>query len=215
VKSILDQAFALQKVLNADAIRNNPDIELADYESFGIGPLTPIGPLKPTMIADGLKKFTKKLPSTLLDALEEVPYRYEQGYEFESSKILRPIIEKPDFMGGFRWFNYESPADFREKLSLVNKYNRDFSGHILIPFISIGNGDSLCISALDESVISYSHDQNSHVIAGNLMEFYSAWSSVFFIGPEFWWLDPFCTMGRIDKDLPSSKKLAQFFKSLS
>jgi hypothetical protein len=64
-----------------------------------------------------------------------------------------------------------------------------------LPFVRLDNGDYVALDlradANEPPVIYLCHDEDSFILAPNLLAFLSAWECLCYIGPEHWLLRPF------------------------
>ncbi len=82
----------------------------------------------------------------------------------------------------------------------------------VIPFCWMSNGDYLCFNSAGE--ITYlAHDQDSFKLSNSFEDFWNFWQKVYFIGPEWWCLEPFSKSdGFIDLKSSSIKVFRKAFQ---
>lgn len=107
-------------------------------------------------------------------------------------------------------FDRADPASRREHLLWTQS----------LPFYPIANGDALAFDLTgrdeDPPILYLCHDEPaSGMIAPNFDAFLTAWEQLFYVGPEWWMLDPFLVgKGRAKRLSPrgeGAKKLRDLF----
>jgi hypothetical protein len=78
------------------------------------------------------------------------------------------------------------------------------------PFVETICGDYLAFNSSGH-VVYLCHDGDSFTLANSCEEFWSIWRSVYFVGPEYWMLNPFRGSDRLFD--PSSANIATFKKA--
>lgn len=139
------------------------------------------------------------------------PERQTFGRSFDSNTLYGgPALMGADELANAR----QQVEDIARDSWLADDENEAAIWMSAVPFAETNCGDYLAFNSSGH-VVYLCHDGESFTLANSFEDFWSVWQTVYFVGPEYWMLDPFLSS---DKLLDSnSANIAQFsaaFKSL-
>lgn len=83
-----------------------------------------------------------------------------------------------------------------------------------IPFAQLRNGDFIGFNKIGQ-IVYLNHDDESSVIANTFDEFWTTWQQIYFVGPEWWMLEPFMNEDkRLDPTSPNIPTFRAAFERL-
>ena len=153
-------------------------------------------------------------------AAVDCAYAFEpQGEALEHLRALLPDEDR--VFGGAR---FGPASDLPEYRAAAREWARDTwiaddldqrtMWESALPFVRLDNGDYLALDCRadhdDPPVVYLSHDDESFLLAADLVTFLTAWEHVCYLGPEEWLLRPFTDpTGRLDAESERAARLRQ------